>query len=153
MDPKPLFPAHHQTPLPEIRQVAGHRGLRQTQSRMQMADADLAVHQQVQQPYPYRIGERLEQFDASIQRIGSLLLYPHSRIYKARLQMSTGPSDRAGLTAFVGFLFRRYANPFISSATTNRWRRAGQRQGPGCTAGGVGWYTDPWPDVLRLPDW
>ena len=51
--------------------MAGDRGLRQVEGLMQMADADLAVRQQVQQPQPHRIGERLEEFDRIIQRFGS----------------------------------------------------------------------------------
>ena len=73
MHPQPFLPADHQSPLPEIRQMAGNRGLRQVQRLMQMADADLAVRQQVQQPQPHRIGERLEEFDGIIQSVRQLL--------------------------------------------------------------------------------
>ena len=70
MHPQPFLAADHQSPLPEIRQMAGHRGLRQVERLMQVADADLAVRQQIQQPQPHRIGERLEEFDRIIQGIG-----------------------------------------------------------------------------------
>ena len=80
MDPQPFLAADHQSPFPEICQMAGHRGLRQVEGLMQMADADLAVRQEVQQPQPHRIGERLEEFDRIIQGIRRSLLHPHSRI-------------------------------------------------------------------------
>ena len=68
MHPEPFLAADHQSPFPEIRQVAGNRGLRQVEGLVQMADADLPVGQQVQQPQPHRIGERLEELDRVIQR-------------------------------------------------------------------------------------
>ncbi len=80
MHPQSLFPADDQSPFPEIRQVAGNRRLRQTESLMEMADAHLAIRQEIQQPEAYRISERLEEFDGIIQRIGGPFLYPHSRI-------------------------------------------------------------------------
>ena len=49
--------------------MAGNRGLRQVQSLVQMTDANLALRQQVQQPQPHWIGERLEKFDR-FQRFG-----------------------------------------------------------------------------------
>ena len=69
MHPQPFLAADHQSPFSEIRQMTGYRGLRQVQRLMQMADADLALRQQVQQPQPHRIGERLEEFDRFIQGV------------------------------------------------------------------------------------
>src|SRR6516164_5320831 len=60
INPQTLFPADHQAPPPEIRQVAGYRRLRQLQRIMQMAYADLTGRQQMQQPEAYRIGNGLE---------------------------------------------------------------------------------------------
>jgi hypothetical protein len=67
-----------------LSQVAGHRGLRQVQRLMQMADADLASRQQMQQPQAHRIGNRLEQLDRFIQGVSRLLIHPHSQIWSGR---------------------------------------------------------------------
>ena len=80
MDPEPFLAADDQPTSPQVCQMAGDRGLRQFEGFMQVADADLAIREQVQQPEPHRVGERLEEFDGFIQRVGSLLLYPHSQI-------------------------------------------------------------------------
>lgn len=61
--PKPFFPAEHQSPFPEIRQVAGDGGLRQVQSLMEMANTYFTVSQQIQKPQPHWIGEGFEKFD------------------------------------------------------------------------------------------
>jgi hypothetical protein len=80
MNPQPLFAADHQPSLPQIAKVAGNRGLRQTERLMQVADAHLTVGQEIQKPQPYRIRERLEEFNRPVQRISRGLLYPHGRI-------------------------------------------------------------------------
>src|SRR5450755_1547100 len=48
MHPQSFSAAGHQAPFPEIRQMAGHRGLRQLEGLMQMANADLTLGQQVE---------------------------------------------------------------------------------------------------------
>ena len=63
MHPKPFLTADHQSPFSEIRQMTGYRGLRQVQCLMQMTDTNLARRQKVQHSKPYRISDRLKQFD------------------------------------------------------------------------------------------
>jgi hypothetical protein len=80
MNPKSIFPADNQSSLPEICQMTGDRRLGQFQGFMQVADANLAARDEIQEPQSHWIGERLEQLDRGIQPIGSLNLHPHNRI-------------------------------------------------------------------------
>ena len=50
MNPESLFPADHQSSLPEISQMARDRGLRQVESFMKMADAHFTIGQEIQKP-------------------------------------------------------------------------------------------------------
>jgi hypothetical protein len=54
--------------------------LRQVQGFVQMANANLTSGQQAKQPQAHWIGERLEEFGANIQHIGSLVVHPHGQI-------------------------------------------------------------------------
>ena len=80
INPEPLLAADHQPVPPQVSQMPRDRGLRQLERFVQMADANLARSEQVQEPQPHRVGERFEKRYRGIQRVSRRVIHSHSRI-------------------------------------------------------------------------
>ena len=60
VDPKPFLPGGDEAAPSEVGQVARDGGLGETETAVNVADADLSRPQQADDPQPGRVGERLE---------------------------------------------------------------------------------------------
>ena len=101
MDPQPFLATDDQPVLPEVRQVSRDGRLGQSQRLVEVADAHLRVSgQEVQEPEPHRVGERLQRPGRVVQgRCGGLgVLHTSARI---------GPRSRENRFAQANIVARR----------------------------------------------